>query len=82
MIPLDKDLQKVKSTIVEFGEITERILQYLPNVLSSSEEKNDYLIYSSKIAGTTKYIRPINKNLFLNNLNDFKSNFNKLKTIF
>jgi len=82
MIPLDKDLQKVKSTIVEFGEITERILQYLPNVLSSSVEKNDYLIYLSEIAGTTKYVRPINKNLFLNNLNDFKSNFNKLKTIF
>lgn len=82
MIPLDKDLQKVKSTIVEFGEITERILQYLPNVLSSSVEKNDYLIYLSEIAGTTKYVRPINKNLFLNNLNDFKLNFNKLKTIF
>lgn len=82
MIPLDKDLQKVKRNITEFGEITERVLQYLPNVLSNSEEKNDYLIYSSEIAGTIKYIRPINKNLFLSNIDDFKSNFDKLQDIF
>ncbi len=82
MIPLDKDLQKVKKNITEFEEITERVLQYLPNVLSNSEEKNDYLIYSSEIAGTIKYIRPINKNLFLSNIDDFKSNFDKLQDIF
>ena len=82
MTPLDKDLQKVKRSLVEFGEITERVLQYLPNVLSNSEIKNDYLIFSSEIAGTTKYIRPINKNLFLSNLDDFKVNYDKLNTIF
>lgn len=82
MIPLDKDLQKVKSNIAEFREITERVLQYLPNVLSHSEEKNDYLIYSSEIAGTVKYIRPINKNIFLINLQDFIVNFEKLQNIF
>lgn len=82
MIPLDKDLQKVKHNLVDFGEITERVLQYIPNVLSNTEIKNDYLIFSSEIAGTTKYIRPINKNLFLSNLDDFRINFNKLTTIF
>lgn len=82
MIPLDKDLQKVKHNLFDFGEITERVLQYIPNVLSNTEIKNDYLIFSSEIAGTTKYIRPINKNLFLSNLDDFRINFNKLTTIF
>jgi hypothetical protein len=62
MISLAKDLQKVKSNIEEFGEITIRVLQYLPNVLSSHEKKNDYTIHTSQIAGTTKYIRPINHN--------------------
>jgi len=82
MIPLDKDLQGAKNSITEFGDITKRILQYLPNVLSSSEEKKDYIIYSSQIAGTTKYIRPINKNLFLNNSEDFCANYEKLIKIF
>lgn len=82
MTPLDKDLQKAKVNISEFGEITRRVLQYLPNVLSNSKEKNDYIIYSSVIAGTTKYVRPINKNLFLAELNEFDSNFKLLQSIF
>ena len=81
MISLDKDLQEVKSNITQFEEITLRVLQYLPNVLSNSEEKNDYTIYSSQIAGTIKYVRPINKKLFLKNANDFSASFEKLKVI-
>lgn len=82
MIPLDKDLQKVKRNIAGFGEITQRVLNYLPNVISSSEEKNSYIIYSSQIAGTTKYIRPINKELFIANPDSFISHFNELQSIF
>jgi len=82
MISLDKDLQRVKNSLNEFRKITERVLQYLPNVLSNVEEKNGYVIYSSEIAGTTKYIRPINKNLFLSDIDDFRMNFEKLKIIF
>lgn len=81
MIPLDKDLQMPKESLFEFGEITQRILQYLPNVLNSSKEKNDYIIFSSQIAETKKYIRPINKNLFLSNNEEFKNNFQKLLNI-
>jgi len=82
MVPLDKDLQKVKHNLGEFGEITERVIQYLPNVLSNSEVKNDYLIFSSEIADTTRYVRPINKSLFLSDLYDFRINFDNLKSIF
>ncbi len=82
MISLDKDLQKVKKDISEFGAITQRVLNYLPNVLSSSEEKNGYIIYSSQIAGTTKYIRPINKELFVAKPENFISHFNELQDIF
>ncbi len=87
MIPLDKDLQKVKENITEFEDITKRILNYLPNVLSNCQQKNDYLIYSSEIAGTTKFIRPINKTLFINDVAIFDQNYkhllnvlNKIKT--
>ncbi|MCK9641466.1 MAG: hypothetical protein M0R39_16295 [Prolixibacteraceae bacterium] len=79
MISLAKDLQKVKSNIEEFGEITIRVLQYLPNVLSSHEKKNDYTIHTSQIAGTTKYIRPINHKLFIYNAQDFVHSFDELK---
>lgn len=82
MISLDKDLQEVKNNLAEFEEITIRVLQYLPNILSSSKEKNGYTIYSSQIAGTTKYVRPINNKLFLKDTHVFSDSFKKLKIIF
>jgi hypothetical protein len=82
MVSLEQDLQKVKQSIEQFGEITHRVLQYLPIVISKSEVKNDYIIHSSQIAGTTKYIRPINKELFLTKPEDFEKNFIQLKEIF
>lgn len=42
MLPLDKDLQKKKTSLKEFSEIALRVLNYLPNVLSTVEEKGDY----------------------------------------
>ena len=82
MIPLDKDLQTVKKNIDEFGEITLRVLNYLPNVLSGFEEKNGYKIYTSDIAGTKKFIRPINTLLFISESADFSISFSELKSVF
>ncbi len=82
MVSLEQDLQKAKQSFEEFGEITHRVLQYLPIVISKSEVKNDYIIHSSQIAGTTKYVRPINKKLFLTKPEDFEKNFIQLKGIF
>jgi len=50
--------------------------------LSSFKEKNDYRIYSSVIAGAVKYIRPINKILFIETENGFSDKFDELKIIF
>ncbi len=82
MKPLDKDLQTTKTNLIEFGQLTTRILQYLPNVLSDSFQKNDYIIYTSDIAGTKKFIRPINQKLFIGNVDDFESNLKQLQNIF
>jgi len=82
MIPLDQDLQTQKQNIEQFSDITLRVLQYLPNVLSKAEIKNNYTIFSSEIAGNKKFIRPINNNLFIKNPEVFQDNFSKLKEIF
>lgn len=71
MLPLDKDLQKKKTSLKEFSEIALRVLNYLPNVLSTVEEKGDYKIFSSVTAGTTKYLRPINKKIFIDDAGKF-----------
>ena len=81
MLPLDKDLQEQKNTIQEFENITVRVLEYLPNVLSEFKEKNNYKIHSSLIAGTTKYIRPINQRLFIYSPDDFKNKFTGFKNL-
>ncbi len=81
MLPLDKDLRLQKESIEDFGKITVRVLEYLPNVLSGFEVKNGYRIHSSLIAGTTKFIRPINQRLFIYSSRDFEikfSEFNKM----
>ena len=82
MLSLDKDLQAQKQNIKQFGEITLRVLNYLPNVLSKAEHKNNYTIYSSEIAGTKKFLRPINNNLFIKKPDDFENSFEQLKNIF
>ena len=76
MLPLDKDLQQQKNSLNEFTELTIRILNYLPNVLTGVEEKGNYLIFTSNLAGTLKYTRPINKSLFLNTPSQFKERLN------
>lgn len=82
MLPLDKDLQEQKNSLHEFKKITIRVLEYLPNVLSGSEEKSGYKIHSSQIAGVSKYIRPINQKLFVYDPGDFSKRFNDFMKLF
>jgi len=81
MLPLDKDLQRQKSSINEFKEITIRVLDYLPNVLSGYKLKNGYKIHSSLIAGTNKFLRPINQRLFIYSSKDFVSKFSDFEGV-
>ncbi len=77
MVSLDKDLQTKKKTLEDFRSITIRVLQYFPNVRSVRNEKNGYFIWSSVMAGTTKYVRPINQKLFIDDVDEFSSKFNE-----
>ncbi|MFC0875038.1 hypothetical protein ACE01N_00505 [Saccharicrinis sp. FJH2] len=81
MLPLDKDLQKPKNSIKEFKEISLRVLNYFPNVISNSEEKGDYLILCSNQAGNLKYVRPINRRLFITEPETFSNSVELLNNV-
>jgi hypothetical protein len=82
MLSLIEDLQRPKYTIEEFTNITLRVLEYLPNVLSEEKIKSGYTIHSSSIAGTIKFIRPINRRLFIYAPIDFKNKLEEFEILF
>ena len=82
MLSLIEDLQRPKNTIEEFSNTTIRVLEYLPNVLSGLKIKNGYTIHFSSIAGSLKYIRPINKRLFIYSPVDFRNKLKEFELLF
>jgi hypothetical protein len=81
MSTLAEDLQKTKVSIQEFRDVTQRILNYIPDVLNVESEFGNYVICSSNIAGTTKSIRPFKKDLFIRREKDFDKDFKKFESI-
>jgi hypothetical protein len=75
MTPLPEDLQTPKQNLDEFADVTKRVLAYLPNVVSERVETRNYAILSSTVAGTIKFARPINTNLFINDTQVFEDRF-------
>ncbi|KAA6319114.1 hypothetical protein EZS27_030954 [termite gut metagenome] len=83
MTPLDKDLQKNKNTLEDFYNISKRVREYLPNVLSGSVDKNGYTIFVSEVANSKKYLRPINKTLYIQDDASFEQSYQMfLQTVF
>ena len=78
MASLAEDLQNTKSDLVEFKDVANRVLDYMPAVIDERIEYLDYVLCSSTTAGTRKRIRPFNKNLFLNSSPDFINQFEEL----
>ena len=81
MTSLSEDLQKTKSDIQQFRDITTRVLNYIPDVLNEESEFNGYQICSSNIAGTRKSVRPFRNDLFIRNASIFNDNYNKFDLI-
>jgi hypothetical protein len=82
MISLEKDLQEKKSSLNSFKEVSVRILNYMNDVISDYNKRGDYRIATSTIAGTTKYIRPLNEHLFIFHAAEFEKQFSELLFIF
>lgn len=81
MSSLSEDLQKTKSDIQQFSDITSRVLNYIPDVLNEETEFNGYQICSSNIAGTRKSIRPFRNDLFIRNVNIFNDRYGGFERI-
>lgn len=81
MNSLSEDLQSSKKNLDEFALLTTRIIQYLPNVITSKIDVKGYIVYMSEVAGTKKYVRPINKCLFIFNNDEFIAAFTRFKSI-
>ncbi|MCL6098394.1 MAG: hypothetical protein M1391_07465 [Bacteroidetes bacterium] len=81
MSSLSEDLQKTKSDIQQFRDITTRVLNYIPDVLNEESEFNGYQICSSNIAGTRKSVRPFRNDLFIRNASIFNDNYNQFDLI-
>ena len=82
MIALEEDLRQKKNTLLEFKNITLRVLNYLPHVLTGEKIKKDYKLHISNSAGLTKALRPINQILFVYDPIIFENDFNKLMDLF
>lgn len=81
MKPLAEDLQTPKSSINDFSNLAERVLNHVENVITGQNKIKEYFIYSSTSAGVTKYTRPINRNLYLFDSTDFRERFEKFLDI-
>ncbi|MFW5721516.1 MAG: hypothetical protein ACOCWW_03965 [Bacteroidota bacterium] len=77
MAPLGEDLTQKKNNIEEFGTIAKRILNHLPDVLSSYEEENHYRLYIAQSGSTTKQVRPLNQELFIDDSDKFAIAFDR-----
>lgn len=75
MTSLNNDLQKNKNNIEDFFNIAKRVRAYLPNVLSGSVKKNGYIIFVSDVAGSKRYLRPINELLYIQNDSMFEQSY-------
>ncbi len=79
--PLIEDIQAPKLRLSEFFDLTERVLGYIPNVISTSESTRGYTILFSKAAGTEKYVRPLREKLFIFDAGTFRNKAGQLQTI-
>ncbi|MEJ2054553.1 MAG: hypothetical protein P8X42_11595, partial [Calditrichaceae bacterium] len=68
---LSDDIQHTLGNLTEFISVTRRVLSYFPEIITKSHQVGKYVLNISEVAGTTKYVRPINTELFLYNINMF-----------
>lgn len=78
---LAEDIQKSPECLSDFFEVTNRILRYYPEVVTTSVTTGNYVINKSQTAGATKFTRPLNKKLFLESVEDFSKEYGKFLLI-
>lgn len=81
MPSLSEDLILKKNSLSEFRDLTARILSYIPEVITSKIVKGPYLLMTSINSGTTKRVRPINKQFFISEREDFIREYHEFTVI-
>jgi hypothetical protein len=81
MKPLPEDLQTPKRSLDEFSSVTKRVLGYLPNVVSDKTDVRGYVILSSVVAGTSRFARPINQELFIFDIDVFDTKYSEFLSV-
>jgi len=78
---LIQKLQQPTYSLAEFASLARSLLVYFPNIISRSEHSKGYVIHKSEIAGSTKYVRPINEELFINDPGTFDDKYNAFNNV-
>ena len=76
-----EELQHTINSLSEFKEIAKRVLNYIPEVTSTTKEDKGYVIIHSIQASSKKYARPYKKDLFISSPDDFESMYLNLLEI-
>ncbi len=82
MISLDQDISLKKNNLEDFKDVTLRILNYIPNVLTGQKVKGDYKLHFASQTGQVKWLRPINQILFIYDPDIFLEDYNKFINLF
>lgn len=75
MRTLAEDLQISKQSLHDLKITADRVLNYLPAVITEEVEYSSYILCSSTIAGSKKRIRPFNYALFLRDKKVFENEY-------
>lgn len=85
IMALIDDLQKKINSLEEFRDITCRVLTYIPEVTSKVSKDRGFLIIQSYMGNSTKFSRPYNEDLYINQpaqfITEFTDMINLLKTV-
>lgn len=82
MPTLLEDLQSSKASLQEFHDLTVRVLNHMPNVISETIESRGYSLCTSQAAGTSKNVRPIRNTLFISDPAEFTTQYELFMTLF
>jgi len=68
-------------TLDEFGQLTTRVLEYLPNIVTGSFTSKGYTVRIAESAGSKKYGRPTRDTLFVNDPSEFEKTFLRTRAL-
>lgn len=76
MEPLSQQLLSSSENLRDFGRLTKRTLYHLPDVLNTSPDfKAPYRLPTASMGSTTKSLRPVNEEIFINEAEEFEEKF-------